>query len=250
MTSTPPVVRPISPSSGIPFYLQLEELLLKRVSSGEWPPGGQIPTESELCEQYGVSRVTVRQALARLVQRGLLTRGRGKGTFVRDSRLTASARSVSSFSTELGALGMKPGAELLGIDRVQASEAVADAMHREPGTELFRLRRLRTADGQPIAVQTCLLVAEMFPGLDEQVRDNTSLYELLSSVYGVAPVEAMEVFRVAGVPRELAPLLQVARGSHAFHVVRVSFAGPGAFEHTTSFIRGDRYEIRLPLRNP
>ncbi len=250
MNSSAPLVRHLSPSSGVPFYLQLEDLLSSRVSSGEWAPGGQIPTESELCEQYSVSRVTVRQALARLVQRGLLTRGRGKGTFVRDSRVSATARSVSSFSTELGTLGMKPGAELLGVDRVTATDAVADAMNREPGTELFRLRRLRTADGQPIAVQTCLLVAELFPGLDERVGDNSSLYELLSSVYGVAPVEAMEVFRVAGVPRDLAPLLQVARGSHAFHVVRVSFAGPAAFEHTTSIIRGDRYEIRLPLRNP
>ena len=250
MNSSAPLVRHLSPSSGVPFYLQLEDLLSQRVSSGEWVPGGQIPTESELCEQYSVSRVTVRQALARLVQRGVLTRGRGKGTFVRDSRVSATARSVSSFSTELGALGMKPGAELLGIDRVTATDAVAEAMNREPGTELFRLRRLRTADGQPIAVQTCLLVAELFPGLDERVRDNSSLYELLSSVYGVAPVEALEVFRVAGVPRDLAPLLQVARGSHAFHVVRVSFAGPAAFEHTTSIIRGDRYEIRLPLRNP
>lgn len=250
MSSTPPVARRISPSSAVPFYLQLEELLLGRISSGEWPPGGQIPTESELCEQYRVSRVTVRQALARLVQRGLLSRGRGKGTFVRDSRVTASARSVSSFSTELNALGMKPGARLLGIDRVKASDAVADAMHRDPGTELFRLRRLRTADGQPIAVQTSLLVAEMFPGLEEKVTDNTSLYEVLASEYGIGPVEAIEVFRVAGVPRDLAPLLEVARGSHAFYVVRVSFVGPAAFEHTTSFIRGDRYEIVLPLRNP
>jgi GntR family transcriptional regulator len=250
MSSSPHVVPRISPSSAVPFYLQLEELLLRRVSSGEWPPGGQIPTESELCELYGVSRVTVRQALARLVQRSLLTRGRGKGTFVRDSRVTANARSVSSFSTELVGLGMKPGAQLLGIDRVQASDEVAAAMNRDPGTELFRLRRLRTADGQPIAVQTSLLVAEMFPGLDGKVSDNNSLYELLGSDYGVSPVEAMEVFRVAGVPRDLAPLLEVARGSHAFHVVRVSFAGPAAFEHTTSFIRGDRYEIRLPLRNP
>jgi len=240
MSSLPPVVPRLDQSSAVPFYLQLEELLLRRVSSGEWPPGGRIPTESELCELYGVSRVTVRQSLARLVQRGLLTR----------SRVTASARSVSSFSTELNGLGMKPGARLLGIDRVHASEEVAAAMNRDPGTELFRLRRLRTADGQPIAVQTSLLVAEMFPGLDGKVSDNSSLYELLGSDYGVSPVEAMEVFRVAGIPRDLAPLLEVARGSHAFHVVRVSFAGPAAFEHTTSFIRGDRYEIRLPLRNP
>jgi GntR family transcriptional regulator len=250
MSATPPVLRRLDPSSGVPYYLQLEDLLSKRISAKEWAPGGQIPTETELCEQYGVSRVTVRQALARLVQRGLLTRGRGKGTFIRDNRVTASARSVRSFSMELAALGMKPGAELLGIDHVEASETIAQAMQLDVGTDLFRLRRLRTADGQPIAVQTSLLVADMFPGLDERLGDNSSLYELLSSAYGVVPVEAMEILRVAGVPRDLALLLDAPHGSHAFHVIRVSFAGPKAFEHTTSVIRGDRYEIRLPLRNP
>lgn len=245
-----PAVVALDPASTVPLYAQLEGLLLRRVEAGEWPAGTQIPTESQLCAAYGVSRVTVRQALARLVHRGLLTRGRGRGTFVRDARLTAGARSVSSFSTELVGLGLHPGARVLDVAHVPADPEVAAALDREPGTDLLRVRRLRLADGQPIAIQTSLLLADRFPGLAAHITDDVSLYEVLRTRYGTVPAEATEVFRVTGMPRELAQLLDVGRGAHAFHATRVTFDGREAFEHTTSYLRGDRYEIRLALRNP
>lgn len=239
----------LDPDSAVPLYAQLEELLLRRVEAGEWAAGTQIPTESQLCETYGVSRVTVRQALGRLVRRGLLSRGRGRGTFVRDARLTAGARSVSSFSAELSERGMRPGSRVLDVARVPADPEVAAALDREPGTDLIRLRRIRLGDGLPIAVQTSLLVAERFPDLEAHVGDDVSLYEILRARYGTVPVEATEVFRVTGMPKEIAPLLDVGRGAHGFHATRVTYDGREAFEHTTSYLRGDRYEIRLTLRN-
>jgi GntR family transcriptional regulator len=243
-------LRFLDPGSAVPLYAQLEELLLHRVEAGEWPAGAQIPTEAQLCEAYGVSRVTVRQALSRLVRRGLLSRGRGRGTFVRDARLTAGARSVSSFSTELTERGMRPGTRVLDTALTDADQEVAAALGREPGTALIRLRRLRLGDGLPIAVQDTLLVAERFPGLADHVDDDVSLYEVLRTRYGTVPAEATEVFRVTGIPRDVAPLLDVGRGAHGFHATRVTYDGREAFEHTTSYLRGDRYEIRLTLRNP
>ncbi|PFG41146.1 GntR family transcriptional regulator [Georgenia soli] len=239
----------LDPASAVPLYAQLEEVLLRRVEAGEWPAGAQIPTESQLCEAYGVSRVTVRQALGRLARRGLLSRGRGRGTFVRDARLTAGARSVSSFSAELSERGMRPGSRVLDVGEVPATAEVATALGREPGTTLIRLRRVRLGDGLPIGVQSSLLVAERFPGLAAHLGDDVSLYEVLRTRYGTAPVEATEVFRVTGMPREIAPLLEVGRGTHGFHATRVTYDGREAFEHTTSYLRGDRYEIRLSLRN-
>lgn len=104
-------------SSPIPYYLQISESLRARIQAGEWPRGSQIPTEAELCQAYDVSRITIRQALALLVRDGLLVRGRGKGTFVREPNLTAAPRTVSSFTTELRELGMKAGARILAADR-------------------------------------------------------------------------------------------------------------------------------------
>lgn len=239
----------LDPESVVPLYAQLEDLLLRRVEAGEWPAGTQIPTESQLCQAYGVSRVTVRQALGRLARRGLVSRGRGRGTFVRDARLTAGARTVSSFSAELTERGMSPSSRVLDVASLPADPGVAAALEREPGTALIRLRRIRLGDGLPIAVQTSLLVAERFPGLEAHLGDDVSLYEVLRTRYGTVPVEATEIFRVTGMPREIAPLLDVGRGAHGFHATRVTFDGREAFEHTTSYLRGDRYEIRLTLRN-
>lgn len=239
----------VDSSSAVPLYRQIEAVLRKRISRGEWQAGEQIPTETELCELYEVSRVTVRQALARLTRDGILTRGRGKGTFVREARLTAAPRSVSSFSDELSTLGMTPGSRVLGIDLVPASEAISTEMMIEPQTPLWQLRRLRTADDRPIGVQTSLLLADRCPGLDGLVSDDSSLYDTLKKNFGLVPIDATEIFKVTGVPRKQAELLEVAGGSHAFEVIRISYDGRGVFEHTTSILRGDRYQIRIALSN-
>lgn len=245
-----PSLQPINPSGAVPLYVRIERLLRSRIADGEWQAGQQIPTEAELCEAYAVSRVTIRQSLARLTRDGLLTRGRGKGTFVREARLTAAPRGVSSFSTELTGLGMKPGSRVLGLERVRSSERVGAEMMLEPGTDLWELCRLRTADDRPIGIQTTLLIAERFPDLDRLVKPDMSLYQLLNKNFGLVPAEATEVFKVTGVPRSQAELLEVSPGSHAFQVLRVTYDARGVFEHTTSILRGDRYEIRIALHNP
>jgi GntR family transcriptional regulator len=237
-------------TSVVPLYAQIEAIVRARIARGEWRVDEQIPTETEFCATYNVSRVTVRNALANLTDEGLLSRGRGKGTFVRDARLTAAARSVSSFSAELTNLGMKPGSRVLGMDMVPASDAVAEKMMIEPGTMLWHLRRLRTADDSPIGIQTALILANRCPGLDRLMKDDVSLYEVLKRDFGLAPLRAIEVFKVAGVPRSQSTLLRVAKGSHAFVVTRVTFEERGAFEYTTSILRGDRYQLSVVLQNP
>lgn len=239
----------VDAGSPVPLYLQLTEFLRERILSREWPSGEQIPTEVELCSTYGVSRITVRQALALLVRDGLLVRGRGKGTFVREPSLTAAPRSVSSFSTELRELGMKPGSRTLDTETLAAPPEVAAEMDIEPGTELFRLRRLRTADDLPIGVQDTLLVAARFAGLLDVVGESTSLYEVLRDYYGVVATGATEVFRVAAVDRADSRLLDCKPGQPAFSVTRVTFDDKGVFERTSSVLRGDRYQIRIALQN-
>lgn len=237
-------------SSSVPLYVQLEGLLKVQIDAGRWPAGQRMPTEAELCALYGVSRVTVRQALDLLVRRGMLTRGRGKGTFVRDARLSVNARTVSSFSHELDQLGMKAGARLLHAGITRAEREVAEQLQVAEGAELVEFRRLRTADDLPIAVQTSLLVSARFPGLLGRLGENTSLYGVLRQAYGLVPTEAHEVFRAVGLPDRVAQVLEAPVDSHGFLATRMTLDARGPFEHTTSYLRGDRYEIRLALRNP
>ncbi len=191
-----PVVENIDGTSALPLYVQVSTLLRGRIARGEWPAGEQIPTETELCDAYDVSRITVRQALALLVRDGLIVRGRGKGTFVRDARLTAAPRSVSSFSTELTDLGMKPGSRIISIGTVPASTRIAAEMDTPVGTQLLKLRRLRAGDDKPIGIQTTLLIASRFEGLQPLLANDVSLYGVIKESFGVIPSVSTEVFKV------------------------------------------------------
>ena len=240
-------VKRIDTTAALPYYAQLYAILKARITGGEWAAGHRLPSESELCALYDVSRITVRQALALLARDGHITRGRGKGTFVRDTRLTAAPRTVSSFSSELHALGMKPGSRVLDVRRTTASAALAEEMNLEPGVPVVRVRRLRLADDRPIGVQTATLPAARFPGLEDLVGDDVSLYSILRDYFGVVGTGATEIFKASTVGRADAALLECKPTTPAFDVTRVSFDDDGVFEHTASLLRGDRYEIRIAL---
>lgn len=244
--SLPP--KQVDLASPVPYYAQICELLRDRILAGEWTLGSRIPTETELCEAYEVSRITVRQALALLVRDGLLVRARGRGTFVHEPHLTAAPRSVSSFSDELTTLGLKPGSRILQSAAVSAASDEAAEMKVDIGTELFSLRRLRTADGRPIGVQNALVVAARFPGLLDLLGHDMSLYEIMRRHYGIVATGATEVFRAAGIGHDDARLLECKIGTPGFHVTRVSFDDRGVFERTSSVLHGDRYQIRIALQ--
>lgn len=240
----------VDPSAPLPLYHQVEMAVRERISSGEWAPGTQIPPEDQLCEQFRVSRVTIRHALRNLVAQGLLDRERGRGTFVRDTTLTAGARGLTSFSAEMEALGLKAGGRTLSAAVQPAGADIAGALELEPDEPVVAIRRLRTGDGRPVGVQTAYLPADRFPELEALPLDGRSLYAVLRDQYGVTPAEAIETFRIAHVSESDAELLQVEAGACAFAVERLTSDAHQPFEFVRSMMRGDRYRVRLVLRNP
>lgn len=231
-----------------PLYHQLETLLRRQILAGRWAAGERIPTEEQLVEAYGVSRVTVRQALRNLVLDGYLERGPGRGTFVRKPTLTAGERGLTSFTQDMGALGLRAGARLVQGGVVPAPRPVAGRLGVPNGQPLYLLKRLRTGDGQPIGVQTTYLVEERFPDLLAVLPEDASLYETLRSRYGLEIEEAHETFSVTAIGRADAALLGVAPNDCGFYVERVAIAAGEAFEFTASIMRGDRYRIRWVLK--
>lgn len=238
----------IDPQNPTPLYAQVEDILKERLRT-EWAPGEQIPSEAQLCDQYQISRITLRHAIARLVNQGMLERGRGRGTFVRDTRLTAEVRSVSSFTDEISNLGMKPGSRVVGVNEVLADFEQSEVFGVPEGEPLIQLVRIRTGDGVPIGIQRTHLVAELFPGLVSMVQENFSLYSLLLEQFGLKPTEAVETYSVGLLDRKDAELLQAKAGVPVFTIGRVTSAGSDVFEHTSSVMLGDKYRIRLGLRN-
>jgi GntR family transcriptional regulator len=238
----------VSRSSPLPLYHQVEVDMRRRIESGEWRRGEQIPTEAELCTVYGASRVTIREAVRRLTDEGLLIRRRGSGTFVREARLTAGARGLTSFTEEMAALGMRGESHVLSVTVQASNPQVNDRLRLDPRAEVIAIRRLRLAGGTPMGIQCAYLPADRFPGLDKIDLGSGSLYATLADRYGVVPAEAEETFEVAPIRAADARLLQAATGSCGFRVERLTFDQSGAFEFVTSIMRGDRYRVRIGLR--
>lgn len=231
-----------------PLYHQLEVLLRGRILSGEWPPGTRIPTEKDLCDSYHVSRVTARQAIKNLVDGGFLDRTPGRGTFVRAPLLTAGERGLRSFSEDMRDLSLRPGTVLLDLSTLPADSTELERLDLPSGSQVVRIRRLRTGDGYPIGLQLTRLPAHRFASLQATDLADGSLYELLEQRYGVVITEAREKFWATKVGAEDAAVLQVATGAPAFRVERLAFDEHGPLEFTTSLMRGDRYQIQWVLK--
>ena len=230
-----------------PLWHQAEQALRGLIANGEWPTGSQIPNEDRLGAMLGISRITLRHALRKLEEAGLLRREHGRGTFVRSATVVAGVRGLTSFTEEMHSLGLSVGSRLLEAEMIQATAEIAEPLDIDVGDGVVRLKRLRLGNDNPIGIQTAHLPAARVPGLLDDDGIKHSLYGTLKALYGIAPVEAREVYRIGVVAPEDAEALQPAAGSPAFVVERVTFDKAGPFEFAVSTMRGDRYEIRSIL---
>src|SRR6266480_6637171 len=137
-------------NSPLPRYYQLKEIMRERIRTGEWKPGDLIPSERELGEKYGISRMTARQAITDLVNEGLFYREQGKGTFVSRHKITQQLIRLTGFTEDIRARGQRPGAKVLSARMVPADETTAERLRIKPGLLICRLNRLRLADEEPL----------------------------------------------------------------------------------------------------
>jgi GntR family transcriptional regulator len=238
-------------NSPIPLYYQLKTVIDERIDSGEWPPDTQVPSERELCEQFDISRITVRQALAELVSDGRLLRSHGRGTFVAHSQVKKSLLPLMGFSEEIRSRGQEPGARIIEFEETATPPpAVVHALQLGVGQKVVRLKRLRTANARAMAVETVHLPSALVPEILSENLENRSLYELLERKYKIMPVRASQQWQAVACPGADAKLLEVKKGSPVFYIQRTTFRrGDRPFEHLESFFRGDKYVFWAELRN-
>jgi len=238
----------LSRSARLPLYHQLERVLLREIEGGRWRAGDRLPTEDELARRFKVSKITVRQALRDLADRGLIRREQGRGTFVERPRMQHGPRQLTSFTEEMRRYGLAPRSRVLEQGVVPAGPSVAVALGIAEGSPVFTLRRLRLADGEPIAVQAASLPVDLVPGIADVAFGDASLYEILQSRYGLDPAAGRETYRVVILEREEADLLGVRPGTPGIGVERVTSLADGRkFECVQSVIRSDRYAIVVEL---
>lgn len=231
-----------------PKYWALKQHLLDLL--GALPPGAPIPTERALATDFTVSRTTVRQALADLTAEGRLHRVQGKGTFAAEPKL-AQRLQLSSYTEDIRAQGREPSSRLLETEELPAEVELAKLLGIRTGTKILRLRRLRLADGEPMALETTHLPLSRFRGLRKQVLAGGSLYAVLREHYGVEMERAEETIETALAGPQEAELLGADVGLPVLLLSRHSFATDGRpVEFVRSIYRGDRYKFVTTLNRP
>ena len=152
--------------SPIPLYIQFKEYLLDRIERGELEPDQRLPSEREFCDQFGVSRITIRQALNELVRDGMIQSVPGKGTFV-GRKQEGEFHPLASFSQQMRTRGQIPSSRLLEQAVVHASQRLARELQIRTHSEVVLIERLRLADGEPCVLQAAYLPSQLCPGILE-----------------------------------------------------------------------------------
>jgi len=227
-------------------YVRVRDYLRSLVTH-ELAVGEAIPSERLLCERFGVSRMTVRQAVDALVVEGLLQREQGRGTFVAPTKLDLEVR-LASFGEEMRRRGMVPSSTVLAAEEVPAAPDVADALELLPGEQVFYLHRVRYADGEPMAIEQAWLPCRLTPHLFEDGAPE-SIYGALRR-RGLEPDWGEDTVGATEVDTADADLLGLGVGKAVLRLTRRTFAGEVACVYSRSSYRADRYVLWVPLRAP
>jgi GntR family transcriptional regulator len=245
---------PIHTDSPTPMYLQIRHGLQDRINAGELLEGAALPSERDLADALGVSRMTVRQALEGLESDGVLIRRHGSGTYVAPrgsetaGRIVQSLSVLTGFSEDMRSRGLEPGGRVLSLEQGRPTPEESLSLGLGPSALVSRLRRLRTADGVPLAVETAVLPVQQIGELSLATIQHRSLYDVLRS-RGITPHRAIQHLRAAPADVTTADLLEVPEGAAVLSILRVTWDTHGQpIEFVRSQYRGDRYDFVVELQ--
>ncbi len=208
--------------SPVPKYQAIYLVLRQRILDGELAPGSQLPSQQELADEFAVTVMTLRQAVAALENEGLLWAARGKGTFVADKPVDVRVGNLSSFAEQMNSAGMDLSTDVLAIDTISAAEHPDASAALETTESLSRILRLRRVEGVPISLQRSFLVADTVSLDPELGLSGHSLYEAIEESTGWQIAEAKEIVTAVGIDSDDAALLETDTGHPAILSIRTS----------------------------
>ncbi|MFB8387911.1 GntR family transcriptional regulator [Microbacterium sp. NPDC055910] len=210
------------------MYRVIYDDIVGQIRSGVLEPAAQLPSEHELAKQYGVSRMTVRQALDLLGADELVIRKQGSGTFVRErSRRGRRLNRLRSFSDELAESSLHITSDVIRAELAEAPDDVAAALELAPGDLVNRLTRVRSVEGKPAALQDAWIPYPVAPGLVRAPLLEGSLYRTLSERYGVELRWAEQSMTASMLDEAEAELLGAATGGAVLFGLRTTYSAAG-----------------------
>lgn len=233
---------------GEPKYQWLKSVLIEHMDSS-LTVGDPIPSERDLAAEFGMSRMTARRVLSDLVEEGRIERKVGLGTFVSSPSIRLPI-TLTSFTHDMTVRGMQAGSRILEFAREAPQPIVKQQLDLAPGAEIFRIVRLRLADGEPMALERVHLDASVAPELTAADLDDASLYDFLWRTESIVFASGTQTIQAKNLDADSAKLLGAEQGDAVLHLTRTSTWRGRKVEYTVSAYRADRYELSTEISSP
>jgi DNA-binding GntR family transcriptional regulator len=237
----------LTKTDGTPLYVQIRKSLRDDITNHALTPGQKIPSEDELATRFGVSRMTVRQGIADLIDEGLLYRRHGIGTFVAQPHFVRDHSRLTSFVETASEEGLDLAIRVLIADILPAKLKVARSLSLNEGDLVVRVKTLRNVEAQPITVHDAYVPYKLFPQLLQEDLESHHLWYYFES-YGHHVKRAIQRVEAREADDEIAGLLEIDEGAPILYKERTVYLDDGTpAEFTYCYNRGDRYTLTVIL---
>ncbi|MEW5818481.1 MAG: GntR family transcriptional regulator, partial [Spirochaetota bacterium] len=233
---------------GMPLYIQIQEHLLQKIEEGIWPEESMIPTEADLCREYNVSNITVREAIKLLVKDGKLSRTPGKGTFVTRHKLEQKLNRFFSFTRWALQNGLKPASRILRVETMDCDGHIARHLDISENAPVTRIERLRLGDNEPLMLEVIWIPAQLCPDLHLKDLSNIPLNDIINNEYGIPLIKAVESIEPRMPDENIAYLLGIDKNVLLLYVEHTAYTSNNKIVYfVTSAYRGDRVKFTVEL---
>lgn len=224
-----------------PKYIQIRDYLIQLIENKKLSSGKVIPSERELSDKFGVSRMTVRQAITSLVSNGLLERKQGAGTYVTEPKVEHDIRFLVSFTESSLRRGINPAGKIVLFDQLEADVKLSQSLQVSLGKKVYRLIRVRYTNHDPLVLERCFFPVERYPGIERLDLENRSLYHVWKDEYGISFGRMRQTLEPVSADEAEAQLLDVPVGFPLMLIERVTFDAQGIpIEYAKDVHRSDR----------
>ena len=237
----------------VPLYEQLKLILRDQILLGELAPGMLLPTELQLCQEYDISRITVRNALSELEQSGLIERIQGRGSIVKSKTIRQSSSVVQGFTKSMASQGERPYSELLGKKIIVANPALENHFHLPPnGNYMFwHFRRLRYFNNEPVVIMNHYVRKELGDKMLEYDLGNVSYYSLYEKILNQPLYNSDGLITAVQASPEVASVLKVKIGTALIWYRGIAYLkGNITVEVNYSLFVGDRFQFETQMFKP
>lgn len=233
--------------SSTPIYIQLEEALKKKIKKREYVPGESLPTERELTELFGVSRMTIRHVISNLVNKGILYRIPGKGAYV-SKEVIQKKLEIESFSDDMIKRGLIPGSKVVQFEKISPNDEIKEKLSLDNEENVYFLYRIRFANNEPMAIEYCYLPEKYFHNITKYNMENCSLYSIMKEEYGVQFYYMKQSVKAEGLSKKDAEmLLGKSKGVGLISDRLICNIESIPIEYTKTIYNSERYTFNLVI---